>query len=79
MAEVSAVANVITGSKIVFYQQNDDTIRIRIHDTDGSFQYEMIMAAATWTALKAALTTAGDEYTPTEELGFGGADHTVSA
>jgi len=76
-ANVSALSDTITGSKIEFYQQHDDTIRLRIYTTPGSFDFEMIISAAHWTALKAALTAAGESYETVEELGTGGSDHTV--
>ena len=75
--ELSASSHTLSGSKLEFYQQNDDTIRVRVYDTPTSAQYEVIITAAHWTSLVAALSSAGDSYSTAEELAPAGASHTV--
>lgn len=77
MAEVSAPSQTIPGSKMIFYQQNDDTIRIRVYTSPSSFDFSCELSAAQWAALIAALSSAGDSYI-TGEISSGGADHTVN-
>ncbi len=73
----SALSSTFASSKLEFYQQHDDTIRVRIYVSEKSFDYECIISAANWTSLKAALAGAGTSYN-TGVLGPGGADHTVN-
>jgi hypothetical protein len=73
----SALSSTFAGSKLAFYQQHDDTIRVRVYTSALSFDFECIISAADWTSLKAALAAAGDSY-DTGVLGPGGADHTVN-
>jgi hypothetical protein len=75
--ELSANSQTFDGSRVEFYQQNDNTIRVRLFDTAGGFIYQFIISSANWTSLKAALTAGGTSYTPACEIAPAGSDHTV--
>lgn len=75
--ELSANSQTLDGSRLEFYQQNDDTIRVRLYDTSGAFIYQVIISAANWATLVATLIAAGTTYTPVAEVATAGSDHTV--
>ena len=78
----SALTHTFTGSFIEFYQQTDDTVRIRVYLTPQSADYECIMSAANWATMILNVTgtggTGGNYTRSTEEVGPMGADGTVN-
>lgn len=78
----SALGQTYSGSFLEFYQQADDTVRIRVYLGPRAAEYECVMSAANWATMILNVIgtggTAGNYTRSSEEVGPMGSDFTVS-